>query len=223
MRIAPVTDQTTLAPAREALQPLLSLGKRDKAVHELQVLLDNPADDATHNALKTIAALLKGDESEIARFMALTRNLLTDDRAKRSFSHLLVDTAICLALEGNVTLATLAIREADAGLDSHGEEGVAAQSVQTILQLAEDKAMARSNYYDIKATWLITESSVILGWLQVVGLAVSRITEDQMVLKGVLHSHRPLPFVQDEARKLERKFRRKTRLSRVIGPVFKRH
>lgn len=220
--------QTTLSDAYDTLQPLLLQGKIEEANRALLVLLDNGPDDIANILLKVIAALLRSNSVQARHLMEATRSLSVDEDRRYIYSLLLIESAICIALNnGDPAVTTIATAEASRELSTYSAESVGTQGVQIIHQLAEGNiGMARSTHGAMVKHWQITESPIIIQWIQVIDLAVYAATGDPEVLRRVLNSERPNPVILSQAREMERKFRRKARqpkwLNRAIGQALKK-
>lgn len=218
MSTAPYTDQTqvTLNHARKVLRPLLHQGKTESAKHQIRILLDNSG-KPTYTILRILVALL--DNNPKVRELMLAATLPDDnDELRHTYGQLLVDAAICNALNGgDPAIIQLALNEAEHGLYNRTEEVMASKAAWIIAQLtAGDISIAHINYIDITSGWLITRTETVLQWKLVLDLAMYRVTGDPTILAEIMNSPALEPFAEQQAHDLERKFQAKAWVDRQL-------
>ena len=234
MGIAPLNTtqptQVRLGAARELLRPLLQQGKLAEAQREVRILRDSGHAKDIYPLLKVIAALLQGNGQEARRDMEATSSedieAMTKDE-HYDYSRFLVDTAICLALNGgNQEAIDVALTEASQSLLDRSEELVVIEAVIMLVLLQEgNTGTARIHYINMTSAWLHAKTVTVLQWKQVFDLAMYQATGDRLYLDELLSVKAPDPFIQRRARELERQLNTPTwikALQRWVRTTFRR-
>lgn len=210
MGIATFTAQTqVMFEVSRTLRPLLQAGKLSDAAREIRNLLDNSNDDSQYWLVKSVVALIDGNDKLATLSMQTANTDGEPEELYHIYGGLLIDIAICMHLSGtHPQVVAPALAEAEHCFYDQSEEWEMIKFINILPLLANgDVNEARSIHRLMTRAWLTTRTESVLQWKQVLDFAMLRATGDERILYEIIHSPIRKPHITLLAYWLHRKFR----------------